>query len=110
MTTRSEAYHDHRSPAYDAKYDEPPLFKYLRWVTILAFPLHAFTIPKPTGPFAANGLRVARPLAKPLFFQRLQAGVREKPLVDDGLARRMAELDSHHAEDPGWAGPAGTSR
>jgi ubiquinone/menaquinone biosynthesis C-methylase UbiE len=26
MTTRSEAYHDHEAPAYDAKYDELPVF------------------------------------------------------------------------------------
>jgi ubiquinone/menaquinone biosynthesis C-methylase UbiE len=26
MTTRSEAYHDHEAPAYDAKYDELPFF------------------------------------------------------------------------------------
>ena len=72
-----------------------------------AFPIHAFTIGELTGLFEANGLRVVRALGKPVLFSRLKPEARERILADEGLLRRMLELECRYADDPGWAGSGG---
>jgi SAM-dependent methyltransferase len=72
-----------------------------------AFPIHAFTISELTGLFEANGLRVVRVLGKPVFFSRLPVEAREKILADEGLTRRMVDLECRYADEPGWAGAGG---
>lgn len=73
----------------------------------LVYPIHAFTVPELAGLFEANGLRVARVLGKPVFFNRLQPEMRDKILADEGLTRRLVELECRYGDDPGWAGSGG---
>jgi hypothetical protein len=89
MTTRSEDYHNHEAPAYDAKYDEIPFFTEIyqnglvRPGSRVPFPTHALPIPELSGLFEANGRRVVRVLGKPVFCHRLQLEMLEKLLDAD---------------------------